>query len=123
MPIAERCHARRYIVAFRSIRRSDANTEHLYKADREAHEEAVTAGGLILYWYGAVNEAGENLATCIWQSRAHAIAANYNPKHAIAAKLASATYQVYALERYVLRKERGTQKVVVEPWKSGDVGF
>lgn len=40
----------RYIVAFRSKRRPDANTEWLYAADREAHEEAVTAGGLLLYW-------------------------------------------------------------------------
>lgn len=79
----------RYIVAFRSTRRKDADADRLYQADRDAHEEAVTAGGLLLYWYGSVNRAGENLATCIWQSRRDAIAANRNPKHAIAARLAS----------------------------------
>ena len=43
----------RYIVAFRSARRKDAPieaTESLYQADRDAHEEAVTAGGLLMYW-------------------------------------------------------------------------
>lgn len=40
----------RYIVAFRSVRRKGADTALLYQADREAHEEAVTAGGLLLYW-------------------------------------------------------------------------
>jgi hypothetical protein len=27
-----------------------SETAKLYQADREAHEEAVTAGGLLLYW-------------------------------------------------------------------------
>lgn len=44
---------------------------------------------LFYFRYGSPNEAGENLATCIWQSRKHALVANRNPKHAIAAKLAS----------------------------------
>lgn len=113
----------RYIVAFRSVRRQGADTAHLYAADREAHEEAVTAGGLLLYWYGAVNQLGENLATCIWQSRAHALSANRNRKHAIAAKLASAAYETYALERYVLVKERGRLGVYVKPWEGGEVRF
>lgn len=41
----------RYIVAFRSIRKKGADTTLLYQADREAHEEAVKAGGLLLYWW------------------------------------------------------------------------
>ncbi|CAD6568522.1 MAG: hypothetical protein CYPHOPRED_002686 [Cyphobasidiales sp. Tagirdzhanova-0007] len=112
-----------YIVAFRSVRRQDADTTLLYQADREAHEEAVAAGGLLLYWYGAVNTARHNLATCIWQSRQYAIAANHNPKHALAAKLASATYEVYALERYILRKSKGVTRLVIEPWKGEDIGI
>lgn len=112
-----------YIVAFRSTRRKDADSDKLYQADRDAHEEAVTAGGLLLYWYGSINGAGENLATCIWQSRKDAIAANRNPKHAIAARLASTTYERYVLERYVLRKVKGETGIRVEEWQGGDVGF
>lgn len=61
-------------------------------------------GGLILYWYGNpvpapsastsshgfdVDDVGRNLATCIWQSRADAIAAMRGEHHKEAARLAS----------------------------------
>ena len=36
-----------YAVAFRSVRREDANTEQLYAADALAHEEARKNGGLL----------------------------------------------------------------------------
>lgn len=64
-----------------------------------------------------------NLATCIWQSRKHAIAANGRPRHITAMKLAVASYDIYALERYVLRKEKGRLEVTIEPFLGGDVGW
>ncbi|TFY78482.1 hypothetical protein EWM64_g5532, partial [Hericium alpestre] len=65
-----------YCVAFRSIRKAGSEAGPLYEADKLAHEEAIQNGGLIMYWYGIPDaETGLNLATCIWQSRAHAIAA------------------------------------------------
>ena len=39
----------RYIVAFRSKRAEGSVDVDLYTADREAHEEAVTQGGLLAY--------------------------------------------------------------------------
>lgn len=39
----------RYIVAFRSKRAEGSVDLDLYTADREAHEEAVTQGGLLAY--------------------------------------------------------------------------
>jgi hypothetical protein len=58
-----------YCVVFRSRRNKESSSLSLYQADREAHEEAVKNGGLVMYWYGVPNETtGSNLATCIWQS-------------------------------------------------------
>lgn len=58
-----------------------------------------------MYWYGVPHPiTRDNLATCIWQSRAHAVAANSRPYHAKAARLAATSYEMYTLERYTLRK-------------------
>jgi hypothetical protein len=58
-----------YCVVFRSRRNKESSSLSLYQADREAHEEAVKNGGLVMYWYGVPDEVtGSNLATCIWQS-------------------------------------------------------
>ncbi len=75
-------------------------------------------GGLLLYWYGPVNpKTRANLATCIWHSREHAIAASSRPKHIRAARLAASTYETYELERWVLRKEKGSTGITVERWR------
>ncbi|GAA5947757.1 hypothetical protein JCM3765_001070 [Sporobolomyces pararoseus] len=122
-----------YIVAFRSKRNkgfSDEERELLYGADREAHEEAIQAGGLLCYWFGsplASNPSfdsdlvGRNLATCIWESRASALLAMRGEKHKVAAQLASRSYESYTLERYLLRKESGSTRVRVENWEGRDV--
>lgn len=96
----------------------------LYEADRLAHAEAIQNGGLIMYWYGVPNPTtGMNLATCIWQSRKHAVAANSRPHHVMAVKLAAASYEVYTLERHVLRKAKGDKGITVESFNGGDVGW
>lgn len=81
-----------------------------------------------------------NLATCIWQSRKHAIAgaanfpillhdlmhtfaANSRPHHIRAMMLAKDSYEVYDLERYVLRKVAGVTGVTVQPFVAGEVGW
>lgn len=114
----------------------------LYEADRLAHEEAIRNGGvsthlgqitlqtvhsrlqLILYWYGIPDETtGMNLATCIWQSRRHAVAANSRPHHIKAMKFAAESYQVYSLERFVLRKDKGRSGITIDSYTGGDVGW
>jgi hypothetical protein len=52
-----------------------------------------------MYWYGTPHpKTGVNLATCIWQTRAHAVAANSRPHHIRAMRLAAASYEMYDLE-------------------------
>lgn len=60
-----------YCVVFRSRRNKESESLSLYQADREAHEEAVKNGGLVMYWYGVPDGTGLNLATCIWQRSVH----------------------------------------------------
>lgn len=117
----------------------------LYEADKLAHEEAVQNGGvcraqhfvshlhgssalvtsqLILYWYGIPNPVtGMNLATCIWQSRKHAIAASSHPRHIQAMRLAAGAYEVYSLERYKITKAKGEANITVETYTGGEVGW
>lgn len=77
-----------------------------------------------MYWYGVPDETtGVNLATCIWQSRQHAITANSRPFHIKAVRLAAESYEMYTLERYILRKERGGTGVTIDPYVAGDVGW
>ncbi|KAH8119495.1 hypothetical protein DFH11DRAFT_449690 [Phellopilus nigrolimitatus] len=113
-----------YCVAFRSRRKEGSDGDGLYEADKKAHEEAVENGGLLMYWYGVPDpHTGLNLATCIWQSRAHAAAANARPHHIRAMRLARDAYAVYALERHVLRKEKGSTRVQVVAYEGGEVGW
>ncbi|KAH7923722.1 hypothetical protein BV22DRAFT_1014785 [Leucogyrophana mollusca] len=113
-----------YCVVFRSKRKPGSDSGPLYDADKKAHEEAVLNGGLIMYWYGVPNEeTGMNLATCVWQSRKHAIAANSRPHHIRAMKLAASSYEVYHLERYKLSKVKGEAGLTIEPFDGAEVGW
>ncbi|KAI0793230.1 hypothetical protein C8Q75DRAFT_550689 [Abortiporus biennis] len=113
-----------YCVVFRSKRKQDSDGGPLYEADKKAHEEAVQNGGLILYWYGIPHaQTGLNLATCIWQSRQHAIAANSRPHHIRAMKLAAASYERYELQRFKLAKVKGETTLQISPYDRGDVGW
>ncbi|KAF8706208.1 hypothetical protein RHS03_05129, partial [Rhizoctonia solani] len=112
-----------YVVAFRSKRKPGSDSAALYDADRLAHEEAVQNGGLIMYWYGVPEASGDNLATCIWQSRAHAIAANSGPHHIKAMRLAASSFEYYTFERFVLRKWKGVTDLELTPYTEGPVGW
>ena len=75
---------------------------------------------LIMYWYGVPDpETGLNLATCLWQSRAHAIAANSSPDHIRAMRLAASSYERYELERWTLRKTAGSRRPEALPYSEG----
>ena len=76
-----------------------------------------------MYWYGTPDPEGNNLATCIWQSRRHAIAAYSRPHHIVASRLAAASYEAFALERHVIKKVKGEPGVTVEPYIDGEVGW
>jgi hypothetical protein len=113
-----------FCVAFRSKRKAGSDGISLYDADKLAHDEAIRHGGLILYWYGVPNpETGMNLATCIWQSRKQATEAASSPNHVKAKGLADGVYDVYSLERHVLRKVQGEEGVTIETFIEGEVGW
>jgi hypothetical protein len=112
-----------YGVVFRSRRRPESSSLSLYAADRAAHAEAVQNGGLVMYWYGVPDDTGLNLATCIWQSRRHAIKAISGPKHIDAMKQARGAYETYDLERWVITKHAGESGLELRRWEAGDVGW
>lgn len=77
-----------------------------------------------MYWFGIPHQGTRmNMATCIWQSRKHAAAANSRPHHIQAMKLASQAYEVYELERYCLFKRKGETGIVIEAYTGGEVGW
>jgi hypothetical protein len=70
-----------------------------------------------MYWYGTPNPVtGVNLATCVWQSHAHALAAISRPDHMRAMRLAIPSYETFELKRWTLRKTKGSRRVEVLPF-------
>ncbi len=87
-----------YMVAFRSVRRSDADEGMLTESDERAHDEASRSDGYIHYFKGPLADDGTCLSFCIWSSRAAARAAAGKPLHAEAASLVAEMYERYTLE-------------------------
>ncbi|KAL9049882.1 MAG: hypothetical protein Q9162_006966 [Coniocarpon cinnabarinum] len=96
-----------YGVLFLSRRKSDSNSERLYKADRAAHEEAVASGGLLMYYYGVPDGEGRNIATCIWSDAESARRASKLARHREAVGLATGAYEWFELRRYGVLKVEG----------------
>lgn len=115
-----------YGVCFRSVRRDTSTTDDdkelldtaLYHADNLSHEEAISSGGLLMYWYGSPSHSSvnSNLATCLWLSREDAIAASRLPLHNQAIKLTARAYESFELARYRVKKVRGESWVRLEDW-------
>jgi hypothetical protein len=87
-----------YMVAFRSVRRADADEAMLTAHDDRAHAEASRSAGYVHYFKGPLGSDGTCLSFCIWTSRAEARAAAGRPHHAEAAGLVGAMYERYTLE-------------------------
>jgi hypothetical protein len=97
-----------YLVAFRSVRRADADEEMLRLYDEEAHQEAEGAPGFVHYFKGPTASDGSCLSFCLWTSRPHARTAARKPAHQRAVGLLEAMYQQYTLEfQRVSRVEGG----------------
>ncbi len=85
--------------------------------------DAIVFLKLIMYWYGIPDsETGVNLATCVWQSRADAIAANSRPNHIRAMRLAASSYETYDMQRWTLRKIPGSRRLEVLPYEQITAG-
>lgn len=93
-----------YLVAFRSVRRPDADLVLLREHDDRAYEEALEAGGLLKYFKGQANERGECLSFCLWETREQARRAAGAASHQSAAEISCRMYVSYVLDRYWLKK-------------------
>ena len=96
-----------YLVAFRSVRRPDADEARLEEFDERAHREASRAKGFVHYYKGPLADGGSCLSFCLWQTRAHARAAAGRPAHVRAVSLIDEMYALYALEFHRVRREAG----------------
>jgi hypothetical protein len=96
-----------YLVAFRSIRRTDADEERLTLFDELAHQEAATSPGFIHYFKGPAAADGSCLSFCLWQTRADARAAAGRPDHVRAVSLITEMYASYTLEFHRVSREAG----------------
>ena len=96
-----------YLVAFRSIRRADANEERLCAFDEAAHVEAAAAPGFIHYFKGPAAADGSCLSFCLWQTRADARAAAGRPDHVRAVSLIAEMYERYTLEFHRVSRVAG----------------
>jgi hypothetical protein len=94
-----------YMVAFRSVRRPDADDMMLMRYDDRAHDEASRAPGFIHYFKGPLSADGSCLSFCMWSSRAEARAAAGKPLHAEAASLVAEMYLGYTLEFLRVHRE------------------
>ena len=105
---------RLYLVAFRSVRRPDADLDLLREHDDRAYAEALDSGGLLRYFKGHMNERRECLSFCLWETREQAIKAAGADSHQSAADLSVRMYESYVLDRYWLKRvvtERGDRLV------------
>jgi hypothetical protein len=82
-----------YLVAFRSVRRADADEERLARYDDAAHLEAAAAPGFLHYFKGPAALDGSCLSFCLWQTRADARAAAGRPDHVRAVSLIDEMYE------------------------------
>lgn len=87
-----------YLVAFRSVRRIDADEERLTEYDELAHQEAASAPGFVAYFKGPRAPDRTCLSFCLWDSRVHARAAAAKPAHMRAVRLLDEMYDSYTLE-------------------------
>jgi hypothetical protein len=104
-----------YLVVFRSVRAAGADEAVLTEFDDRAHQEALAASGLLHYFRGELNERRECLSMCLWESPGQAQHAARLPLHHAAVAIASAMYESFTLERYLLTKRRGVAGLSMFP--------
>jgi hypothetical protein len=94
-----------YLVAFRSVRRPDADEAKLDEYDERAHLEAAASPGFVHYLKGPRADDGTCMSFCLWQSRADARAASSKPDHVRAVSLLDQMYETYRLEYLAVRRD------------------
>lgn len=105
-----------YLVAFRSIRRDDADEERLTALDTAAHHEAAAAPGFVHYFKGPKADDGSCLSFCLWDSRAAARSAAGLPAHREAVTVLDEMYASYTLEFQRVRRAAADAPLTFEPY-------
>ena len=105
-----------YLVAFRSVRRADADEERLCAFDDRAHAEAAAAPGFVHYFKGPTSSDGSCLSFCLWASRADARAAAGLPAHQEAVTLIREMYDRYTLEFLRVSRPDPSPRLAFEPY-------
>jgi hypothetical protein len=104
-----------YMVAFRSVRRRDADEALLTEVDELAHLEAQGSPGFVHYFKGPLAADGTCLSFCLWHSRTEARAAAGQPAHVRAMGLLNEMYESYTLEFHRVA-QAGDGKLTFEPY-------
>ena len=104
-----------YMVAFRSIRRIDADNERLNLHDERAHLEAAGEPGFVFYFKGPAAADRSCLSFCLWTGRREARAASGKPNHVEAVSLLNEMYESYNLE-FLRVTGRPGQPLLFEPY-------
>jgi hypothetical protein len=60
-----------YVVSFRSRLFPNVDNHRLHELDAFSHQEAMSSGGLLKYWFGTKNHNYQNLATCMFHLSFH----------------------------------------------------
>jgi len=105
-----------YLVAFRSIRRDDADEERLTALDSAAHHEASEAPGFVHYFKGPKADDGSCLSFCLWASRAAARSAAGLPAHREAVTVLDEMYASYTLEFQRVTRAAPHAPLIFEPY-------
>jgi len=105
-----------YLVAFRSIRRDEADEERLTALDTAAHHEAAGAPGFVHYFKGPKADDGSCLSFCLWTSRAAARSASGLPAHREAVTVLDEMYASYTLEFQRVTRAAAHAPLIFEPY-------
>ena len=110
-----------YLVAFRSIRRAEADEARLTAFDDRAHHEAQSSPGFVHYFKGPAAADRSCLSFCLWTSRAEARAAAGRPDHVEAVSVIGEMYERYTLE-FLRVTGRAGVPLQFEPYDAPPVG-
>ena len=91
-----------YLVAFRSLRKEDADIDRLIELDEVVNQDVKKRPGFLCYFKGELDGAKNCVSICVWTDRPAALQAVSATPHANAAALTSSTYVHYILERWNL---------------------
>jgi len=105
-----------YIVVFRSRIPPTTVYAELGALDKAAHAEATESGGFLKYWFGTPDEAGRNLATCVWRNLEDARIGSVGPAHRRAAGAARVLYTEWKIERLRLVIQDDVQGWEIKQW-------